>query len=280
MATSKNQIEDQQAVWNGSAGQAWVVAQSLLDQTFKPLEALLVDAVLEASASRVLDIGCGTGATTVAVARRLGSTGSCLGVDLSGPMTEAADIRAKREAVPAHFICADAQSFVFEQSAFDMIISRFGVMFFADPVQAFANLHGAAAPGAGLCCVVWRSAEENPFMTTAELAAESLLPGVSVRVTDGAGQFGFGDPNRVQHILQQSGWRNIEILPIDVPCSFPASELELYLSRLGPVGRALQTVDTDFRARVLETIRPAFTRYIHNDNVCFKAACWLLSATA
>lgn len=275
---SRERSTDQGSIWNGPGGRGWVEAQALLDQTFKPLEVLLADAVAEAPARRILDVGCGTGATTVAVARRLGEDGTCLGIDLSEEMIAAARARAEREGVSVTFICSDAQTYRFVAPAVDMIISRFGVMFFDDPIQAFANLRGAAADGAALRCIVWRSPEDNPFMTEAERAAEPFLPGVSRRVPNEPGQFGFAERAHVRNILVESGWRDVDIGPIDVPCAFPEAELELYLSRLGPVGRALQTADDRTRDKVVEAVRPAFDPYLHGAEVRFTAACWVISA--
>ena len=137
-------MTSRRALWNGPAGRAWVEAQELLDQVFKPFEDLLVEAVCAGSGGRVLDVGCGTGSTTLAVARLLGAKGRCIGIDISEPMIAAARARAEREGTPASFIRANAQSHAFEPASFDMIISRFGVMFFDDSVRAFANLRRAA----------------------------------------------------------------------------------------------------------------------------------------
>jgi SAM-dependent methyltransferase len=169
---------EQTALWNGLAGRAWVEAQELLDHVFRPLEELLAEAVVAGSGSRALDVGCGTGSTTLAVARLFGANGRSVGIDISEPMIVAARARAEREALPARFIHADAQIYAFEPASFDMIISRFGVMFFDDSVRAFANLRRAATDHAELRFVAWRSAAENPFMTTAERAAAALLPNV------------------------------------------------------------------------------------------------------
>ena len=142
---------------------------------------------------RVLDVGCGTGSTTLAVARLLGAKGRCTGIDISEPMIAAARARAEREGTPASFIRADAQTHAFEPASFDMIISRFGVMFFDDSVRAFANLRRAARDDAELRFIAWRSAAENPFMTTAERAAAPLLPNLPARRPDAPGQFAFAD---------------------------------------------------------------------------------------
>jgi SAM-dependent methyltransferase len=275
------QTDDEQArLWNGPAGHAWVEEQETLDRVLQPFEDLLVEAVATGPGGRVLDVGCGTGSTTVAVARLLGAQGRCTGIDISDPMIAAARERAERENAPACFIHADAQIHEFEPASFDMIISRFGVMFFDAPVQAFANLRRAARDTAKIRFVCWRSAAENPFMTTAERAAAPLLPHLPARQPGAPGQFAFADRTRVHAILEESGWAGVEIRPIDVACTLPEKELVRYLSRLGPVGRALQEADDRTRRQVIETVRPAFDPYVDGGEVRFTSACWMVSARA
>lgn len=278
MAAVQRMGDEQAKLWNGTAGCAWVEAQALLDRTLQPFEDLLVEAVSASGARRVLDVGCGTGSTTRAVARLVGVTGDSVGIDISEQMTATARMLAEQERVPAKFICADAQTHTFEPASFDMIMSRFGVMFFADPVQAFANLRDAAGKGATLCFVAWRSPAENPFMTTAERAAARLLPNLQAPRADAPGQFGFADARRVRSILEKSGWTQIDIQPIDVTCTLPESELSRYGARMGPVGTALRDVDTRTRDQVVAVVRAAFEPYVHGDTVRFTASCWNVSA--
>ncbi len=270
--------DEQTTLWNGLAGRAWVEAQELLDHIFRPFEELLLKAVSAGSGGRVLDVGCGAGSTTLAAARLLGAKGRCVGIDISDPMIAAARARVKREGTPARFVRANAQIHAFEPASFDMIISRFGVMFFDDSVRAFANLRSAAGDDAELRFVAWRSATENPFMTTAERAAAPLLPNIPVREPDAPGQFAFADRRRVYRILEQSGWAEIDIQPIDVSCTLPERELVGYLARLGPLGRILHEADEQTRTRVIEAVRPAFDPYVHGADVRFDAACWMVGA--
>jgi hypothetical protein len=151
-------------------------------------------------------------------------------------------------------------------------------MFFDDPVRAFANLRRAAANHASIRFIAWRSAEENPFMTTAERVAAPLLPNLPPRRPDAPGQFAFADARRVHTILKESGWAEIDIQPLDVGCTVPEKGLNEYLTRLGPVGLALQDVDERTRTQVIETMRPAFDAYVHGAEVRFTAACWMVSA--
>ena len=153
-----------------------------------------------------LDVGCGTGGTTLALARRLGHGARCTGIDIAQPAIASAQAHARQEGLAMDFVCADAQRHRFAPGTFDVIMSRFGVMFFDDPVAAFANLRGATRAGGRLLFLAWRAADENPFMTAAERAARPLLPGLPMRQPDEAGQFGFAGEARVREIVSHAAW--------------------------------------------------------------------------
>ena len=276
MNTVDGTRDGQAALWNGAGGHAWVEAQGVLDGLLEPLERLLLEVVEEGPVGPVLDVGCGTGGTTVAIAR---ARGACTGIDISEPMVAAALIRAERAGVPASFVHADAQRHRFAPAGFATFASRFGVMFFDDPVAAFANLRGAAIPGAALRFIVWRSAEENPFMTTAERAATPLIT-LPAREPDKPGQFAFADEQRVRDNLARSGWDDVDLRPVDIICAMPEADLPRYLTRLGPLGRALADADEATRAGVVAAVRPAFDRYVSGGEVRITAACWLVAAQA
>jgi len=193
-------------------------------------------------------------------------------------MIAAARARCEREGSSADFVCANAQTHLFESDTFDTLFSRFGVMFFDDPVRAFENLRCAAKRGARLRFVAWRGPQENPFMTTAERAAAPLLPNIPPRRENSAGQFAFADRGRVERVLQQSGWTDIDIRPIDVDCTLPERELVRYLTRLGPLGLILLEADDATRARVTTVVRAAFDPFVHGAIVRFTAACWWVAA--
>ncbi|MBR8640137.1 class I SAM-dependent methyltransferase [Streptomyces tuirus] len=278
MDAERRTDDEQAARWNAGAGHAWVDLHAVLDEMFRPFERLLVEAVAGERAGRVLDVGCGTGGITRAVARRVGS---CVGVDISGPMIDAARAWSEQEGVPASFVRADAQEHPFEPGTFDAVISRFGVMFFNDPVRAFANLRSAVRDEGALRFVVWRDPAENPFMTTAERAARPFLPDLPARRPDEPGQFAFADPDRIRRVLSESGWSGIDIRPIDVVCALPERELVRYFTRLGPLGMFLPEVEDErTRAQVVETVRAAFDRFVHGSEVRFTAACWTVGARA
>jgi SAM-dependent methyltransferase len=280
MTRERRSNEEQIALWNGAAARGWIEAQATLDAMYRPFADLLAEPMSLGSGDRVLDVGCGTGGATLAVARRLGSVGRCVGVDISEPMLAAARAEAARQGASARFIVADAQTYPFELDGFDRIVSRFGVMFFDDPVAAFLNLRCAARSGAELRFVAWRSAAENPFMTAAERAAAPLMRDLPPRRHDAPGQFAFADPTRMASILRRSAWVDIDVRPVDVTCVFPERELVPYLTVMGPVGRILQTAAERERARIIEAVRPGFDPYVQGPEVRFVAACWLVDARA
>ncbi|WP_186157734.1 class I SAM-dependent methyltransferase [Burkholderia gladioli] len=285
----------QSELWNGSSGLAWVDTQPILDAMFQPLEQRLTEAAAADAAAhphRVLDVGCGTGATTLALAAmaeagagaegdRGGAFGDCLGIDISAPMLALARARADQRGLhAARFVRADAQTHDFAPAGFELIQSRFGVMFFDDPRAAFANLRRAAAPGARLRFIAWRPADENPFMTTAERAAAPLLPALPARDPARPGQFAFGDPERMIGILHGAGWERIEIAPLDAACALPERDLPTYALRLGPVGQQLREADARTRAQVIETVCAAFAPFLDGDMLRYRAACWWVEARA
>ncbi|AOI88673.1 class I SAM-dependent methyltransferase [Burkholderia pseudomultivorans] len=272
--------EEQSALWNGPSGRAWVDIQAPIDRMFEPFGTLLADAAAASCARSVLDVGCGTGAVTLAIAQRLGADAQCTGVDISARMIDAARVRAERSGLPVRFVRADAQTHAFAPASVELIVSRFGVMFFDDPVRAFANLRRAARTDAELRFVAWRTALDNPFMTTAERAAAPLLPNLPPRRAGAPGQFAFGDRQRIASVLSDSGWADIAIEPVDIACALPEPALNDYIARLGPVGLALQQVDDTTRRRVVETVRTAFEPYVQGADVRFDAACWLVTARA
>ena len=278
MADDTAANSDQAALWNGPAGQAWVEAQALMDEILAPVARPLVEGADGAQA--VLDVGCGAGAVSRSIAQRLGRAAQVVGIDISEPLIAHARRLAAAEGSTAQFVRADAQTHGFEAGVFDRVVSRFGVMFFDDPATAFANLRRACRPGARLHAIAWRSAAENPFMTTAERAAAPLLPQMPPRAAGGPGQFAFADAGYVRSILGEAGWSEIDHQPFDAECALPEAELMPYLTRFGPLGLILAQIEPETRRAVTEAVRQAFQPFVRGDEVRFTAACWEIAATA
>jgi SAM-dependent methyltransferase len=270
--------DEQSEFWNGAGGDAWVAMQPVMDRVLVGFEELLADAAAERRAERVLDVGCGVGATTLAIARRLGSGASCTGVDISAPMVEAAKERVAFDDDPPRFLLADAATHRFEKGEFDLLVSRFGVMFFADPVAAFARLREAIEIGGGLRFICWRPPEENPFMTTGARAVAHLLPEMPPREPGEPGPFAFAEKGRAAEVLAGAGWGGIEVEPVDVPCALPESDLSRYLAQIGPIGSALREADDAKRAEVLNLARAAYRPFVNGAEVRFTARCWSVGA--
>jgi SAM-dependent methyltransferase len=281
MSEAQQVNRDQAALWNGSSGSAWVEMQDVLDRVLAPFETLLIKEALPGEGGRVLDVGCGAGATTISMARHLGPMGLCVGVDISEPLLKVAKERAIAEKLgAAAFMQADAQTYAFEPGRFDSVMSRFGVMFFDDPEAAFVNIRRAARADAKLSFVAWRSPAENPFMTTAARAAEPLLPNLPRPEPGAPGQFAFADGDRVREILNASGWKNTDVRSIDVTGNIAKQDLLTYVTKLGPVGAALRDVDEATRERIVSVVHAAFEPYIQGSAASFTMACWLVSAYA
>ena len=267
--------------WNRRRGGAWADLQPMLDSLFEPVEEILVETSLASGATRVLDVGCGAGATTLAVAKRLAPQGHCTGIDISTPLLEAAQSRASAAGIGnAGFLQGDAQRFDFMPDTFDAVTSRFGIMFFDDPVQAFTNIGHAVCPNGTLTCMVWRSKADNPFMTAAERAVAPLLGWTEERDAPAPGQFAFADADRVDRILQAAGWTNVEIAPVNVPCRLTKDDLHIYARRMGRVGVVLPDLDRELHERVERALDEAFAPYVTEETAQFEAACWLIKARA
>ncbi|WP_305632108.1 class I SAM-dependent methyltransferase [Methyloversatilis sp.] len=278
MHAATTRDDAQTALWNGPAGQAWVQAQPMLDAMFAPFSDLLVGHARSMSARSVIDVGCGTGATTLALADVLGEGARCLGVDVSAPMIVAARERAAASGSAARFVCSDAAHHAFVPAGADLVVSRFGIMFFDDPVAAFAHLHNAVRAGGALSAIAWRGTAENLFMTAAERAAAPLLPALKARRPGASGQFAFADRTYICEVLERSGWQDVDISPLDIECTLPLADLEAYFTLLGPVGLALRQTDAATRAKVIETLHEAFQPWVQGASVHFTAACWRIDA--
>ncbi|BDC52809.1 hypothetical protein F183_A51240 [Bryobacterales bacterium F-183] len=275
--TTAKSMSDQATLWNGPSGQTWAEIQPMLDRLFAPFVDLICDAVPAHTAHNILDIGCGAGAIALALAARHPKA-QVTGLDISEPLVATA--RQRAQALPnVNFELGDAQRHPLPPATFDTIVSRFGVMFFDDPVEAFANIHKAATPEAKLTAIAWRDPSENPFMTAAERAAGSLVPELPARRPNGPGQFGFANQDYIHSVLTQSHWHDIRITPIDVPCQLPTEDLELYYTRMGALAQILPTLEN--RSEVLKALDQGFQQFVQADgNAHFTAACWMIQATA
>ena len=268
--------------WNGVASDRWVRFQEVMDRTLAPFGNAAMAAAGIAAGCRVLDIGCGCGGTSLALARAVGPDGRVLGVDISRPMLARA--RARQEAGGnLAFEEADAQRHRFEAGSFDVVFSRFGVMFFDDPTAAFGNLRAALAPGGRLAFVCWRSPRDNAWVQVPMGVMARHIPRPAPPEPGAPGPFGFADPARVEQILEAAGFADIEIREHDTPFVLDAGTLDdatTYFLSTGPSSRMLAEADPDTatRDRIVAELREELASLADGGRLALGAAVWIVTA--
>lgn len=281
-APNAEQIE----AWNGATGAKWVRYQDRLDRMLAPFGEAVVKAAAIRPGERILDVGCGCGATTLDAAALAGPSGRVLGVDISLPMVARARERGAALGLDAAFSVADASLHDFDAGAFDLLISRFGVMFFDEPAAAFANLHAALAKSGRLAFVCWRALPENPWLSMPLRAAIPLLPPFEPMAPGAPGPFAFADADRVANLLAEAGFRDIRLTPFDAklvlgaPGENPVEEALNQSLEIGPITRLLAEVSDDLRARVAGAVRDELARHLTADGVALGGATWIVTAKA
>jgi SAM-dependent methyltransferase len=283
MATNEAETPnaDQIAYWNEAGGSVWVEMQAQLDRMTAPFSRQVVEVLAPAPGERLLDIGCGSGGSTLELARRVGPEGQVLGLDISAPMLGLARRRAAEAGLDnVRFVEADAQTARIEPGGYDGLFSRFGVMFFDDPVAAFSNLHGALRPGGRLAFVCWRSMAENGWATVSLTAALRHLPAPPPPPPGTPGAFAFADPDRIRGILGRAGFSGIGVAAFDTKAGVGDLDQTLALVlRSGPVGALLREHE-DKREVVAAAVREALAPHQTADGVLLDTAAWIVTATA
>ncbi|HEX9713590.1 MAG TPA: methyltransferase domain-containing protein [Actinomycetota bacterium] len=271
--------EEQRKAWDGPEGDIWTENESFYSQGARFLTPHLFAAAEIGPGERVLDVGCGTGETT-RLAARAGK--EALGVDLSWRMLARARERATAEALTnVLFEQADAQTHTFEQGAFDVVISRFGAMFFDDPVAAFTNIARALTPGAGVAMLCWRSPAENEWVSEL-LRAVTGLAEVPSPPPGAPGPFAFADAGYVRGILRDAGSVDITLDPVEEPMFIGSDANEAFesLMRLSVVAGATRDMDDAGRRAVSERVRALAGDHETSDGVLLGSAAWMVRARA
>jgi SAM-dependent methyltransferase len=275
-----NANADQIRFWNEVAAPTWVAAQDRLDAQLEALGLVALDRAAARAGERVLDVGCGCGATSLELARQVGGKGAVLGIDVSGPMLARARERAA-DLPQLSFAQADAQTAAIPGAPFDLVFSRFGVMFFEDPTAAFANLRTATRPGGRLTFLCWQPLARNPWqLVPAQGAARHLT--MSPPQPGAPGPFSFGDAERVRGILSRAGWSAIEIDGHEATMTY-GGDLDgaaRFVLEIGPVAAVLREQDADeaLRARVFQSVRDALAPFEAPGGARLDCATWIVSA--
>ncbi|HSC19953.1 MAG TPA: methyltransferase domain-containing protein [Rhizomicrobium sp.] len=265
--------------WNGPAGERWSKAQDRIDRHL----GLITEALLALASPRdgesVLDIGCGGGTTALLIRERVGPEGAVTGIDISVPNLSLARARAHAAMADVNFIEADAAIYDF-QPVFDLAFSRFGVMFFDEPREALANIRDGLTKKGRLVFVCWRTFRENEWSFAPYEAALDLLPPQEPMDPHAPGPFAFADDARLRGILQQAGFREIQIRPLDTTVNLGATVEEALTEALtiGPLARAAADLDEARREKIRGRIAPIIAGYETAYGVVAPAAVWLVSA--
>jgi ubiquinone/menaquinone biosynthesis C-methylase UbiE len=273
---------DQRTYWNGLPGDRWVHEQATLDLMLRPFGDAALRAARVATGERVLDVGCGCGDTSLQLAQVVGADGRVLGLDLSAPMVARARERSADRA-NLSFLEGDASREPLERAAFDLLFSRFGVMFFQDPVAAFAHLRDALGPEGRVAFVCWRSLRENPWAAVPFEAVAPVLGRPEPSVPNEPGPFAFSDRVRVEAVLEEAGFRDVSVEPVDGVNHFGATgtldDAARDIARLGPVARLLVDRSEGDVASAVAAIRDVLPPFASSEGGADLAAgVWVVTA--
>jgi len=272
--------------WNGETGQNWVSHDALMEAMLQPLGEAVMDSLSLQPGEHVLDIGCGCGHTSLNLADRIGAEGSVTGIDISAPMLAvarqlAAEHNAGHNAV--QFVESDAQTHTFTPEMYDAVFSRFGVMFFEDPVAAFANIRRSLRPSARLAFCCWQPRAVNPFMTVPAMAALELLPAPPEIPPRTPGPFAFEEADYVTEILNKAAFEHVAVTPLRQPLTFGRGlSLEDIVERLvqiGPIAQMVREAPKDLqqpvRDKVVDAVAPF---YQDGSGMTLEGQFWLVTA--
>lgn len=287
MTTAAPDNIDQVEYWNGDVGRRWVDSQERLDRAFRPFTAALIERAAPRPGERAIDIGCGCGELSLTLAGQLGAEGRILAVDVSRPMLERARSRARNgEQAAIEWQEADAAAAPFAAAAYDLLISRFGVMFFGEPVGAFRNLRRALRPGGRLAMVCWRPMPDNAWVAVPRAAMLQVVPAPAAMPPDAPGPFAFADAARVGAILAQAGFTEIASAAVDAPLEISAAGADdaleaavQFVVQAGPASALLRDVDAATRERAVDAVRDALRDRAGGGRPSLDAACWIYTAT-
>jgi len=269
---------DQAQHWNEDGGRRWVDNIDRVERMMAPLNAELLALAAPRAGEHVLDVGCGGGTTSAAFAAAVGPSGRVLGVDVSAVILEVA---RKRHAAEARLGFELGDAATMPLAGFDLVASRFGVMFFEEPVAAFTNLRRALKADGRLAFVCWRALEDNPWLGDCARAAFTVLPQPEPTPPGAPGPFAFADATRLRGILAAAGFVGIDIAPLDLMLDLGSLEDALeQMTRMGPAAAGYAAADAATRAAVVRALSATFEAWVDGGRVRMPGSTWLVRANA
>ena len=278
--------EEQARYWGDQGGRRWVAGEADFDLMLEPFGRAVVDALAPRAGEHVLDVGCGFGTTTAAVARAVGPTGRVVGIDLSGPMIERARDRLAKAAgdglAPVELVVGDAQTGDL-RGPHDAVVSRFGIMFFADTAAAIAHISAAVRPGGRIAFVCWRDMSENPWYALPNSVIVAALPSPPPLPSPlTPSPFGFGNIGAVTELMSEDGWVDIEDrrFDADVPLGgVRGLDGALEHAQSSLAGRLLfEQLPAERAEHVMQDVRAVLAHYEDDGVVRLPAAAWIVTA--
>ena len=270
--------DEQIKYWNGSAGNTWTQSQERMDLMLQPLTQVALEAAQAGSDDYIIDIGCGCGDTSLQLAE---VAAQVRGIDISEPMLQRARERATALGLSnISFETADA-AITPLTAEHQLLFSRFGIMFFADPTAAFKNLRGGLTPGGRLCFICWRPPRQNPWMSVGGAAIAPFLPEPETPLDPRApGPFAFADKDYLAGVLTAAGFKAIDIAPVDrtLKLADTLDDAMRFQGEIGPVARALSELEGTQKERALAAARTALAEHLTTDGINLGAAIWLVTA--
>jgi ubiquinone/menaquinone biosynthesis C-methylase UbiE len=272
---------DQIAYWNGPGGRHWTDRQQLQDIVLAPVSEVLIARAAVKTGETVIDVGCGCGSTSFDLVKRVGAGGRVTGIDISQPMLNRARELTPGGA-PVEFVLADATVYPFAPASTDLLFSRFGVMFFAQPSVSFANMRKALRPGGRLAFACWRTPRDNPWMMLGLQEAYKHVPKLPEVKPEDPGPFAFASEERVHKILGEAGFSNIAMERVDLALDIATGRgleaaIESVLA-IGPTSRALEGQPLDKIAAATQSIRTMLTAHLKGNSVPLGGSIWIVTA--
>ncbi len=271
---------EQSEYWDGSAGEHWAAEHVRYDRINRGFRDRVIEMLAPQSGERVLDVGCGNGALGLAIGPLVAPNGLVVGLDLSGPMLEAATARARGAGLTnVSFERGDAQVHEFPALGFDGIVSRFGVMFFDDPDAAFANLARALRPGGRMVFACWQEMSANEWLTVPAGAVLAYVPMPDLGEPGRSGPFSLADPERIRSILKGAALTEVAIDEFRCPMPMGSSvEDTVAFLRRTDLAALMAEVSEDVAAAAWEAVRAALVPYRTADGVVLSGAAWIVTA--